>query len=814
MDEQHDMSERQEVNPATLRELGFALCRVSAGQKKPTDPAWPTRSIEVDDFRPTDLIGIIAGPLSHGNRPGHALVIIDIDSPAALEQADAILPPTAMVEGKPDKPRDHRYFLVPLDSVPAWARSEADQAAPAAERAAGHPGPFKKQFRHKETKKVLIDFLGTGGQAVGPSPGNRRRWVGGKPGAPAVVPFLRLWDAVGRLALACGARLPAVNGTARPAGADPARVPVGDRIKRAIAYLQKVDPAVSGKGGHDATYWPARVACWGFDLGEQLGFEVLRDHFNDRCTPKWSDGELKHKCKNADTLPFNKARGWLLVESGNGEVPAGGGGGKTPPPEVGGRKKDPGPATITNAVRLKKKGPLVPLPMADVLGRVRKATGDWPRRVSSALFVHDSGGVAWLEGAAALFGFLGSKAGILRWHKVTGGHTKEEVYHELRRVATAYAGVEVLPHEPPIPALYYAHAPVTPGNGRTLEALLDHFRLASPLDRDLTKAGMVTLFWGGGGGCRPVFVYTGDGGRGIGKTKLAAMTADLGGGAVELAADEDIEVIKQRLLSPEGITRRAALLDNVKSRGFSWANFEALVTAPTISGKRLYTGEASRLNVLTYFVTLNGVALGTDLAQRSVIIKLDRPERSGTWEEETYRFIDQNRAALVGDIVAFLKGPRGHLEKHSRWAAWERDVLSRLPDPAAAQHLIAERQGQADVEEEEGGLVEDFFAKQLRALDYDPDRDAVHIPSEVPTHWYNGATLEKHKTITVGRILSQMHGEGRLHRLRPNPSRHRGRGFLWVGSSWSMADDTKADLEARVEAQADEKRARGRWRGP
>jgi hypothetical protein len=524
--------------------------------------------------------------------------------------------------------------------------------------------------------------------------------------------------------------------------------------------------------------------------------------------PKWDEkrGETTYGGKTiaeANRLCQEGYTGSLPDGNGNGHD---GDGARSAAPKTG-----TGPAAITNAVPGKKKDSLVALPMADVLGRVRQATGDWPRRVSSALFVHDGGDVAWLQSTAALFGFLGSKAGVIRWHGATGCVTKEEVYHELRRTATGYAGVEVLPHEPPIPTLYYAHGLVTPGDGQTLEAFLNHFRLASQLDRDLTKAGMVTLFWGGGGGCRPVFVYTADGGRGVGKSKLAAMTSHLGGGAVELATDEDIEVIKQRLLSPDGITKRVALLDNVKSRGLSWAGLESLITAPSISGKQMYVGEASRLNVLTYLITLNGVALGTDLAQRSVVIKLDRPERSGTWEEETYAFIDQNRAALVGDIVGFLKRPRGHLERYSRWAAWERDVLSRLPDPEAAQRLIAERQGQADVEEEEGGLVEDFFAKQLKALAYEPECDAVYVPSEVAAAWYNGATGEKHRTITVGRILGQMAGEGRLHRLQPNSDHRLGRGFLWIGASWNIADATKKDIEVRIEASETEKRGRGRW---
>ena len=40
---------------------------------------------------------------------------------------------------------------MPNSSIPEWALSHAEQAAPAAKAAKGHPGPFKKQFRHPET---------------------------------------------------------------------------------------------------------------------------------------------------------------------------------------------------------------------------------------------------------------------------------------------------------------------------------------------------------------------------------------------------------------------------------------------------------------------------------------------------------------------------------------------------------------------------------------------------------------------------------------------------------------------------------------
>jgi P4 family phage/plasmid primase-like protien len=312
---------------AMLRGRGFALCRPDKGEKKPTYKRWPTRSLEPDDFGEDDLIGILGGSLSDGNRPGRALVPIDLDDAEAIRLADEFLPTTGMEEGREGKPRDHRYYLVPLETIPSWAESNAAQAAPAARKAKGHPGPYLKHFDHIDTENRLIDFIGTGGQIVCPSPGNQREWVGGKPGEPAVVAFLELWEAVCRLAVACGGKDETPTAKKPASEHEPSRngeAPQPGKIKtdklllrRIIAYLDTVESAVSGQGGHDGTYWPARVVCLGFDRGEEEGFRILWQHYNPRCQPPWTEAELRHKCHDADTLPFNKPRGWLLNEEGD-----------------------------------------------------------------------------------------------------------------------------------------------------------------------------------------------------------------------------------------------------------------------------------------------------------------------------------------------------------------------------------------------------------------------------------------------------------------------------------------------------------------
>jgi hypothetical protein len=81
---------------------------------------------------------------------------------------------------------------------------------------------------------------------------------------------------------------------------------------RAIAYMETCSPAVSHQGGHDQTFEVARAVVYGFDLGAEVGFELLWRYCNPRCQPPWSEAELRHKCLDADTKPFDKPRGYLL----------------------------------------------------------------------------------------------------------------------------------------------------------------------------------------------------------------------------------------------------------------------------------------------------------------------------------------------------------------------------------------------------------------------------------------------------------------------------------------------------------------------
>jgi hypothetical protein len=444
-----------------------------------------------------------------------------------------------------------------------------------------------------------------------------------------------------------------------------------------------------------------------------------------------------------------------------------------------------------------------PLHMQAVIASILERTEDWPRRVGPALFVHDPkspSSICWLDSPAAMFGWLGTKCGVIDWHRGTGYATKEEAFCELKRRAVQYAAIEELPHEPAISNHYYACEFPQPGPGEFLDRLLSFFCLETPEDRQILKAAFATPLWGGPPGCRPAFMITAAKGRGKGKSKLAQMLSRVYGGVVDVSAKEEITAVKTRLLSPGAATKRLVLLDNVKTTKFSWGELEALITSDTISGKALYVGDGCRPNFLTWLITLNGASLSTDMAQRVVEIRLSEPEYSGQWEAEVKQYIDTNRSAILGDLVAFLRQPQRLMKHHSRWATWESGLLSRLPSPDECFDLITSRRGQVDVEEEEGAIIEDFFAAKLRWLDYDPERDDVFIPNQIAAQWYNRATGEACKVTGVTRSLKQLKNEGRLWKITPARESSGGkRGFRWIGEHANSADQTKYGLGKRLE---------------
>jgi len=450
---------------------------------------------------------------------------------------------------------------------------------------------------------------------------------------------------------------------------------------------------------------------------------------------------------------------------------------------------------------------IIPIPMLQICERISAVTDGWPRSCQNDLFVVNDGRVDWIKNSDGFNGWLGSVMETPPvWHRKSGLHTIKEVFEEWSRRCHRYVQIEEIPHEPFRGDHYYLCGIPAAGNGWALSELVSMFCPATPIDADLIKAMFATVIWGGPPGGRPMFVITSDQGRGAGKSKLANMLGLFVGGIMDFSPNDDLDEIKKRLLSPGGMRCRVGLLDNVKRLRFSWAELESLITSEIISGRRLYGGESSRPNTFTWIMTVNGLASSTDIAQRSVIIKLNRPKAyEGSWDENVRRFIVENRESLISDVVAMLREePTVSKSSSTRWAPWESGVLSRTTSPTAAIELIKKRQKEADVESEESVSFGEFLERRIADLGYNTETARVFLPMSVACGWYAYEMHERASPIHIGRILSQKIDEGVLMYMTRYRAPDGTRGFLWCKSP-ANESDVAYDVGVRWKAKQDGK---------
>jgi hypothetical protein len=86
-------------------------------------------------------------------------------------------------------------------------------------------------------------------------------------------------------------------------------------VVRAQRYVARMPAAVSGQGGHQATWAVAQVLLRGFALSPDEARPLMQE-YNARCVPSWSAKELEHKIHSADEksrLPH----GYLLNGDGS-----------------------------------------------------------------------------------------------------------------------------------------------------------------------------------------------------------------------------------------------------------------------------------------------------------------------------------------------------------------------------------------------------------------------------------------------------------------------------------------------------------------
>ena len=325
--------------------------------------------------------------------------------------------------------------------------------------------------------------------------------------------------------------------------------------------------------------------------------------------------------------------------------------------------------------------------------------------------------------------------------------------------------------------------------GQTLEEFLRFFHPATDLDRSLLRVFVLTLFWGGPPGQRPLFVIgpaeSHQHEQEIGKSELARNCAELVGGCMELTMPRKGgygDDLPKQIVDPVNMGRRVVLLDNTTGT-LRDDKLTDLVTAKQIEGRASHAKRSRRLNLLTWVVTTNELSLSADLASRAVVIRLNPCDREArpNWIREIGEFIWLNADKIAADCVALLRsGPRNPVNvKHTRFPTWDQDVLSVSSDVNEMLILIRERVHESNSDAKE---VEEFL--RVLRIEHPASRD-LRL-AELCAVWEKALG----KSIDVGllgRVLRGAMNRGLLPGLRPRSKRN---GAPWVWEPYEYGEGT------------------------
>ena len=294
------MAVETDTKPATPLEAareyvrrGWNVVPVPFKQKRPVLKEWEQLRLGENDlgqyFDQPANIGLILG------EPSGWLVDVDLDCSEARAIAANYLPATSAKSGRPGAPDSHWWYIA--------------------------EGAKTVQHRDPVTKQMIVELRSTGGQTVvGPSihpTGQQYQVLTGEPAVVSADDLAACVDALAKqvIKLRHGEQpTPAVRNPNTQAVERHHVDSATDVERRALAYLEKLPPAISGNGGHAATYTAATVLVHGFEIDPDRALALLLDHFNPRCEPPWTEKELRHKVTSAATKPHSQPRGWLLNE--------------------------------------------------------------------------------------------------------------------------------------------------------------------------------------------------------------------------------------------------------------------------------------------------------------------------------------------------------------------------------------------------------------------------------------------------------------------------------------------------------------------
>jgi P4 family phage/plasmid primase-like protien len=318
----------------TLLARGYWAHAIHPGQKRPIGKSWGVDRWDqgkIDwmwDKYPDAGVGIALGP----GRASEDRWLIDLegDGPQAANSLATIVGgEIPMTPNWPSVRGLHALFVTDghrlVEALEAAGASEGDGISSGVFKLPELPdlewriGGYKEDGSIKQIQSVCPPTPGTDGKP--------REWIILPDQPVAELPesvFGVLEDIAERKAIRNEGCSSLLNGHAGPPSPDweiitpppsslTAKAPREWTVEeRVIAYLAKIEPAVSGEKGHNKTFGAACRVGPGFDLTEEEAFRLINTHYNQRCQPPWSEKELRHKIE--DAYKKAKTRGRLLKE--------------------------------------------------------------------------------------------------------------------------------------------------------------------------------------------------------------------------------------------------------------------------------------------------------------------------------------------------------------------------------------------------------------------------------------------------------------------------------------------------------------------
>ncbi len=449
---------------------------------------------------------------------------------------------------------------------------------------------------------------------------------------------------------------------------------------------------------------------------------------------------------------------------------------------------------ISNVVTVwaKDKPKNYAVPINIVSQTIRRVTGDWPKLAGGLIFSEQgeieglptNANIRYLNNCDSVFAWMFERA-CVRW---AGNRTlsydeesgdvvtlpsKGEFYEHLKEHSgKPYESAELLPHEPSCDGIWYVSTDLPAATGKALEEFAQHLNPETELDRSLMVAALATCFWGGPPGRRPAFVFTSDHGRASGKTETALMISRVAGGAITIDESEDWENAKSRLLSDESLSKRCILIDNLKKK-MSRGSIEGAITAPYIDGKRMYHGQFTRTNRLTWLITANAPVLSRDLAQRSVIIKIGGQCHGTDFVDWVDDFFENKRAALISDVLALLRSPdqsKIEMKNRDRWWPWARAVLTKFPNGDALAQHVANARPAVDIDLQDADVVLDVVHQLIARMTLNPNDSRILISKkQMHKALMDAEVIDQKFTVRgMSSMVNQLCDVGEMVHLKPH----------------------------------------------